>query len=186
VGGCGATVAQTLKLRLRGECLEEWFIGYCSVHMVQGYAVYACAKMTVICVFQALCIQCKSGIRNDNSALLARIECDASVRSNRQVYPYDFFPLSLHLSKASSAVSIPISHLSAITPQLLRRIIFSTALSFRINIARLSVLASRGKYLALYGSSRSSTTRSLALLSSTCLKMFSGSSGSGLHATAPQ
>jgi len=51
----------------------------------------------------------------------------------------------LHWANACSAVSVCIPHRSPSRPQVRIRIIFSTALSLRINMAKLSVLASRGK-----------------------------------------
>ena len=62
----------------------------------------------------------------------------------------------------------------------------STPRSFRSRFARDSVLASRGKNLAEYGSSLSSTTLSRSRADSTCRSSRSGSLGSGLVATAAQ
>lgn len=93
------------------------------------------------------------------------------------------------LRQSSRAFSNPcgsISHLSPIRPHVLLLTMLSTIRSFRISVANASVLASRGKYRALYGSSLSFTMRSLALVSSTCLSTCSGSSGSGDVATPAQ
>ena len=73
-----------------------------------------------------------------------------------------------HFSNACSADSLLVPQRSPIILHVLFLMIFSTAISFRRSNARLSVRPSRGKYRELYGSSLSSTTRSLALASSIC------------------
>lgn len=88
------------------------------------------------------------------------------------------------LSASSHEAGSP--HLSATIPQVLARIISSTVRWFRTRLANDSVLASRGKKRAEYGSSRSLTTRSRSLANSVSRKMRSGSSGSGLVATPAQ
>jgi hypothetical protein len=70
--------------------------------------------------------------------------------------------------------------------QVLERMISSTLRSFRIKFASASVRASRGKYRAEYGSSRSLTTRSCSFTDSICRRSKSGSSGSELVATLAQ
>jgi len=68
-----------------------------------------------------------------------------------------------HSSSAWSAVRGAVSvHLSPTRAHVLARIIFSTLRSFRRRFANISVLASLGKYRALYGSKRSLTTLSRA------------------------
>lgn len=77
-------------------------------------------------------------------------------------------------------------HLSPTIFQLLALTILSTPLSCLTTAANRSVLASRGKNRAEYGSSLSSTILCLSLSLSNCLKTASGSSGSGLVATDAQ
>lgn len=72
-------------------------------------------------------------------------------------------------SKAFSKSCPSFSHRSPISPHVRFLTIVSTIRSFRMSIASASVLASRGKYCALYGSSLSFTILSLALVSSTSL-----------------
>jgi hypothetical protein len=83
--------------------------------------------------------------------------------------------VNLHLSNASSSDSWLIPHRSPSILHVRDRMIFSTALSLRMSMARLSVLASRAKYRPEYGSNRSLISRSLAFASSICRKTLSGS-----------
>lgn len=62
----------------------------------------------------------------------------------------------------------------------------STILSLRIKLANASVRASLGKYLAEYGSKRSSINLSRARASSVSRRIWSGSLGSGEVATPAQ
>lgn len=95
--------------------------------------------------------------------------------------------LLLHSSTAFSASCTPsLLHLSPIIFHVLERIMPSTILSFLIKLASASVLVSLGKYLALYGSNRSSINLSRARASSVSRSTWSGSSGSGEVATPAQ
>lgn len=76
-----------------------------------------------------------------------------------------------HLSNAFSPSTSSSAHLSLTIPQVLERTMPSTINSLRTNDAKASVLTSLGKYLPLYGSNLSLTTLSLALVSSTSLKI---------------
>ncbi|KAG5294907.1 hypothetical protein I7I48_11618 [Histoplasma ohiense] len=89
-------------------------------------------------------------------------------------------------SKASSHLTDNPPQRSVTNPHVLDRIMRSTPRSFLSNIASDSVLASRGKNLAEYGSNRSSTTLSLSFADSPWRRRSSGSSGSGLVATPAQ
>lgn len=93
--------------------------------------------------------------------------------SSHQLFSFPPFPFcSLHALNLSSHPSSPAlpsptpavekdpAHLSLNTPQTLCRTILSTASSFLSKEPNLSVRGSLGKYLALYGSSRSSIIRS--------------------------
>lgn len=82
-----------------------------------------------------------------------------------------------HLFSASSQPRPVSSHLSPTRPHVLDLMILSTLLSFLMIFASISVLASLGKSLPLYGSSRSSTTRSLSLADSISFRARSWSLG---------
>src|SRR5215472_13504736 len=119
-----------------------------------------------------------------------KAKCCLRILYNAQNHLLLSLSSSLSLLHSSSALSQPCSlssgHLSPTIPHVLLLTISSTIRSLLTKLASASVLASFGKYLALYGSSLSSTTLSRARSLSTARNRESGSSGSGEVATDAQ